>query len=120
MAKSRKEIYGRIDKLVLDALSFVNEIPRTLVNIVLARQFIRSVTSIGANASEAEGAPTKKDFIYCFAISKKEAKESSYWLMLMAAQNPKLTSRANKVKSEVDELIAIISSIIISAKRNKI
>ncbi|MEK7521496.1 MAG: four helix bundle protein [Patescibacteria group bacterium] len=61
MAKERREIYSRINKVVLETLSFINKLPKTLVNIEISRQLVRSITSIGANANEAEGAASKKE-----------------------------------------------------------
>ena len=49
---------------------------------VLARQLLRSGTSIGANAMEAQNAESKADFIHKMKIAAKEAGETQYWLML--------------------------------------
>ncbi|MBK8657529.1 MAG: four helix bundle protein [Bacteroidetes bacterium] len=48
----------------------------------VARQVLRSGTSIGANAREAQSAESKKDFIHKFKIAHKEVLETEYWLML--------------------------------------
>ena len=53
--------------------------------MVLARQFLRSATSIGANLIEAEGGESRRDFIHKCAIAQKEARECRYWLLLMQA-----------------------------------
>ncbi|MCF1423205.1 four helix bundle protein [Mangrovimonas futianensis] len=49
---------------------------------VIARQILRSGTSIGANAREAQGAESKADFIHKLKIAYKEAEELTYWLDL--------------------------------------
>jgi len=49
---------------------------------VLARQLLKSGTSIGANAIEAQNAESKADFIHKMKIAAKEAEESQYWLWL--------------------------------------
>jgi len=49
---------------------------------VLSRQLLRSGTSIGANAMEAQNAESKADFIHKIKIAAKEAGETQYWLML--------------------------------------
>jgi len=49
---------------------------------VLARQLLKSATSIGANAMEAQNAESKADFIHKMKIGAKEAEESQYWLWL--------------------------------------
>jgi four helix bundle protein len=49
---------------------------------VLARQLLKSGTSIGANAMESQNAESKADFIHKMKIAAKEAEESQYWLWL--------------------------------------
>jgi four helix bundle protein len=46
-------------------------------------QLIRSVTSIGANYSEAQDASSKRDFLNKIFIAKKESGEAKYWLKLV-------------------------------------
>lgn len=74
----KRDIHKRIYRFVLSTLKVLTKVPRTPENIVLIRQVVRSAGSIGANASEADGAETKKEFIHRFTISKKEAKETLY------------------------------------------
>ena len=47
---------------------------------VIAKQLIRSGTSVGANIKEAQNAESKGDFIHKLKISLKEADETEYWL----------------------------------------
>ena len=49
---------------------------------VLSNQLLRSATSIGANAMEAQNAESKADFIHKMKIAAKEGGETQYWLML--------------------------------------
>ena len=49
---------------------------------IIARQLLKSGTSIGANIREAQNAESKQDFIHKFKIAAKEADETSYWLEL--------------------------------------
>jgi four helix bundle protein len=50
---------------------------------VISKQLLRSATSIGANAEEANAAQTKKEFIQRMSIASKEARETKYWLRLL-------------------------------------
>ena len=52
---------------------------------VLAKQLLRSATSIGANVEEAQAGQSKPDFISKMAIALKEAREANYWLRLLEA-----------------------------------
>ena len=53
----------------------------SLKKFVLAKQLLRSATSIGANAMETQN-PGSKDFIHKIKIAAKEADETQYWLLL--------------------------------------
>ena len=87
-------------------------------NLILIRQLIRSVTSIGANIEEALGSNSKKEFIHRFTIAKKEAKESYYWLSLICDHNLSLRKQFEPLLKENNEIILIISKIIINTKKN--
>ena len=49
---------------------------------VIAKQLLKSGTSIGANVREAQNAESKADFIHKMKIAAKEADETEYWLLL--------------------------------------
>lgn len=53
--------------------------------LVIARQILKSGTSIGANIREAQNSESKADFIHKFKIAAKEADETEYWLLLCQA-----------------------------------
>jgi len=61
---------------------YVNRLPKTTPNIENGKQLVRSAGSIGANYIEANEALGKKDFLMRIKISRKEAKESRFWLNL--------------------------------------
>jgi four helix bundle protein len=117
MVKKKRDIYDRVYKFVLEVLEAVKIIPKTPENLVLIKQVVKSSTSIGANVIEADGAETKKEFIYKYSISKREAKETHYWLSLISDHNPKLKERFKPLVVECGEIIAIVSTIIINAKK---
>lgn len=82
---------------------------------VLARQLLKSATSIGANAREAQNAESKADFIHKFKIAAKEADETEYWLLICKASDhypdPEI------LLDDLQTIIRIISKIIGSSKR---
>jgi len=84
---------------------------------VLSRQILKSGTSIGANVQEAQAAQSKKDFISKMSISLKEAREILYWLKLLEA-SLLVSFDYNKLKSEIHEIIRILTAIIKTAKKN--
>lgn len=81
---------------------------------VVARQLLRSSTSIGANVFEAQNAESKADFIHKMKVAAKEASESLYWLTLCEKSR---NYRFNHILIEnLKEIIMILSKIISSAK----
>lgn len=91
-------------------ISFCKTLPNDRVNSNLINQIIRSATSVGANYCEANDSLGKKDLIHRLRISRKEAKETSYWLELIKYSNPNI--EADELISETKELRSILSSII--------
>ena len=83
----------------------------------LSRQLLRSGTSIGANVEEAQAVQSKADFISKNAIALKEARETHYWLRLLAATEVLPETRISKLQYEVEELMRILGAIIVSSKR---
>src|SRR3954447_9419730 len=71
----------------------------------IARQLLRSGTSIGANIEEATAAQSKPDFRSKVAISRKEARESAYWLRLLVHADKRLKDPAGPLLGETQELI---------------
>jgi four helix bundle protein len=92
---------------------FVGKLPKTIANIEYSKQLIRSSGSVGANYIEANESLSKKDFVMRVKISRKEAKESRYWLNLAdTTGDTKLDSDREKLIKEVTELMMIFGSII--------
>ncbi|MFN2497956.1 MAG: four helix bundle protein [Pyrinomonadaceae bacterium] len=85
----------------------------------LSWQLLRSGTSIGANLEEAQAGQSKLDFISKNAIALKEARETIYWLRLLAASHIVSEKRLLDLQKEADELARIVGSIIVSAKKRK-
>ena len=83
----------------------------------LGKQYLRAATSIGANVEEAQSAESRPDFVHKYAIAQKEARESLYWLKLMAESGIISPQRLERLMKETEELFSVITAIILSAKR---
>lgn len=94
---------------------YVNKLPRTIPNIVNGRQLVKSGGSVGANYIEANESLSKKDFIMRVKISKKESKETRYWLELTEPKE-KETVDKNALIQESMELMKIFGSILEKTK----
>lgn len=89
------------------------------VGKVIGNQILRSGTSIGANIHEAQGGQSKADFIAKISISHKESRETLYWLCLIERAEIIPTNRLVVIKDETNQIIKILSSILITAKQRK-
>ena len=113
MYKERSQISARAYKFVLEVIRFTSLLPKTPANIILIRQVIRSVTSIGANIEEALGGHTRADFAYCMNVAKKEARETRYWLrMLKDLNGSSYVAKFETLLKEVEEMINILTKIV--------
>ncbi len=92
---------------------FIKDLKKSIVNLEDCKQVLRSSGSIGANYIEANEALSKKDFLMRIKISRKEAKESRYWLNLIqeTLEQSSLNSSLNSLIQESNELLKIFSSI---------
>jgi len=83
---------------------------------VLSKQVLRSGTSIGANVEEAISALSKADFVARMGIAFKEARETHFWLRLLRDSGYLSTAQAESMLQVLDEILRIISSIIVTSK----
>ncbi len=78
---------------------------------VISKQLLRSGTSIGANVEEGNAAQSKKDFLSKFSIASKEARETKYWLRLLA-ESDLVSINVIAELDQVEELIRILTAIV--------
>lgn len=83
---------------------------------ILARQLLKSGTSIGANVREAQNSESKADFIHKFKVAAKEADETEYWLQL--CKFSKGYPNCEHLIKQVDAINRIITRIITTAKKH--
>ena len=87
---------------------FIKSLDKKFENIDDYKQLLRSSGSIGANYIEANESLSKKDFLMRMKISRKEAKETIYWLKLINFSN----AMKERLINEAIELMKIFGSII--------
>jgi four helix bundle protein len=87
------------------------KLSRDSINRELIGQLIRASGSVGANYREANDALSKKDFTQRIRITRREAKESHYWLQFFEEANPEFKDEILELLQEALELKEIFSSI---------
>lgn len=86
---------------------------------IIARQLIRSGTSVGANLEEAQAGTSRADFAAKCDISLKEARETHYWLRLLAATDLASQARLTDLLDECDQIARILGAIVASARNRR-
>lgn len=94
---------------------YIRKLPRDIPNIENGRQLARSGGSVGANYIEANESMSKKDFRMRVKISKKEVKESRFWLILTNPLKEQQREKEYLIK-EATELMKIFGSILEKSK----
>lgn len=121
MKNDRKEFIESLKKRMLDysveVTRFVDGLPKALSCQILARQLLRSATSIGANFIEAQGAASTKDFTNFLSISLKSANETLYWLSIFRKSHKGDQELLINLQKETFEFSNILGSIVSSLKK---
>jgi four helix bundle protein len=117
--EARRDITERTFRFGGAVVTFTMRLSKTAgANRALANQLMRSGTSVGANMEEAQAAQSRKDFIAKCSIALKEAREARYWIRLLIAAGIHAGEPAPTLVREVDELVRIISTIVVRCKEN--
>jgi four helix bundle protein len=118
---NKDDLKTRTMNFGLGVIRLVGRLPRITASYEIGRQLVRSGTSVGANYRSACLGKSKADFIAKLCISLEEADESLYWLELLEKSNlinPDDQEMAANLKKEADELTAILTASIRTARSN--
>jgi four helix bundle protein len=86
---------------------------------VLGKQYLRSATFVGANVEEAQASESPADFVHKLGIAQKEARESLFWIRLLAQSRVVPAPRMAPLLCEIEELVAILTSIVVKTKAKR-
>jgi four helix bundle protein len=116
MNESKKDkqfdLEDRTLKFARNCRELIKNIPKTVGSLEDGKQLIRSSGSVGANYIEANESISKKDFNHRIKISRKESKESRYWLNLLdTSTDQSLEKLRHQLMQEATELTKIFSAI---------
>ncbi len=106
------DLEDRTFQFAKDVRAFIKIIPRSLANIEDSKQLIRSSGSVGANYIEANECLGTKDFAMKIKTSRKEAKESIYWLRLIECLSADSLAMQLQLVQEGTELMLIFAAIL--------
>lgn len=111
-SKKTYNLEERTYEFARDCRFLVLKLSKTISNIEDGKQLIKSSGSVGANYIEANEKLGDKDLKFRLKISRKEAKESKYWLRLLGELNTECEKEITILVQEAEELRKILSAII--------
>ncbi|MBI3189329.1 MAG: four helix bundle protein [Ignavibacteriales bacterium] len=117
MKDQQEGIKERSYDFALRIIKLSKSIPLSREGNILAKQVMRSGTSIGANVEEATSAFSKDDFTYKMNTSLKEARETHYWLRLIRDSELLPAKRMTDIIKEIEEVKNILGAIVRTSKK---
>lgn len=116
----KKELIRRSYRFSLEIMRFIDIFPKREFSLeIIAKQLLRSATSIGANIIEGQASPSKKDFTNFMHYALKSSNETKYWLGLIRDSGKIDKTNANILLKEAIELSNILGSCLLSLKGKK-
>lgn len=119
MENPRRDLPGRtleFARRVVKLCQLLDQTPG--VSRTLSNQLLWSGTSIGANVEEGQAGQSRADFVSKLSIACKEARETHYWLRLLAAAELVPEQRLSELQNEANQLIAILTAITKKTRKN--
>jgi len=117
MKESKSNIKDKSMQFAVRIVNLYKYLIEVKKEFIISKQVLRSGTSIGANCREGDYAESKIDFIHKFALAQKECNETIYWLELLYLTNYLTEQEFKSIQNDAIEVMKLISSIIISAKK---
>lgn len=115
-----KEAFAlRLIDFSVDVLHFTDVLRKKPNLWAVSDQLVRSSTSVGANLNEAKGCASKRDFAHFFHIALKSAKETQYWLIVIAKYDATYKQKAEELLDETKQITRIINSSLLTMKGRK-
>lgn len=117
MQNAKNDLADRTKAYARRVIRPASAAPRTMVAQVLAKQVLRSGTSVGANYRKAMRSRSKAEFIAKLGDCPKELGETEYWLDLMGDEEIVPAPKLAPLLTETRELFVIFVSSINTARR---
>jgi four helix bundle protein len=119
MMNADNNLRERTKEFALRIVRMATALPRSTAANVLGGQVLRSGTSVGAQYREACRSRSPAEFISKMESAIQELDETSYWLELLADSSIVSSKRLVDLRRETDELIAIFTASVKTAKKNR-
>jgi four helix bundle protein len=118
-SKLKTDLKHRAYRYSISVIEFIDTLSKDTSTEIIAKQLLRSATSVGANIVEAKGSSSKRDFTNFFSYALKSANESLYWLGLLRGAKRINNAQIEYLLSETEELANILGSSVLTLKGKK-
>jgi four helix bundle protein len=113
------DLRERTKRFALNIIRLSSRLNRSMEAQVIARQLLRSGTSVGAQYREADRARSTAEFISKMESALQELSETEYWLELLIESGLAANMDLNEIISEVRQLTAIFVASVRTAKMRR-
>jgi len=111
-SESPEDLRERSFRFAARVLRLVQALPSNTVGFVVGRQLAKAGTSVGANIEEAHGSHSRAEFVRRMNIARGSARETLYWLRLIAELGLIERRRMEDILVESDELVRILVTVV--------
>jgi four helix bundle protein len=116
---NKEDLKNRTKRFAVETIHFVNTLPKSKSNDVISYQILKSATSVVANYRASLRGRSSSEFISKLNIVLEEADESMFWFEVIEETNKGIdTNKLKNLHKESNELTAIFSSSIKTARKN--
>jgi four helix bundle protein len=118
---NKEDLKNRTKRFAIETIRFINTLPKSKANDVVSYQVLKSATSVAANYRSSLRGRSSAEFISKLNIVLEEADESMLWFEIIEETNEKIdTSKLKALHKESDELTAIFTASLKTARKNLI
>lgn len=110
------ELKDRTKQFAVEVVKFARSLPAEMATDHMARQLVRSGTSVGANYRASCRAKSGADFVSKMTTVEEEADESLFWLELLVETGTVARKRAATLLDEAEQLLRIVVASIKTAR----
>ena len=114
-----EELKRRTKAFAVRVVKMTEALPSKRAADIIARQVIRSATSVGANYRAACRARSHREFTARIGVVEEEADETQYWLEILVETGLMDEARLKDLIREASELTAIFTSSSQTARKNR-
>lgn len=114
---NQQELKSRTKQFAVRVIKLSKSLKSDFVEQTIAKQILRSGTSVGANYRAACFAKSTNDFINKLKIVEEELDETIYWLEPLVETGILSEGKLKPLKNEAEELFKIITRSIKTSKQ---